>query len=281
MAQSTFNKYDLTLRRLVEFLTKKHHGMTDILFSQIDNDFITDFNDFLRDDYKMKKNSVAKLVNIFKRIMSKAMKNGIIKKDPFVDFNIETEHTDPTFLTDIELARIMTVKLPSDRLTKVRDIFVFCCFTGLSYGDAFTLTDDHIVETSEGLWIEKHRIKTGTQAVIKMLDVPIRIMKKYKGENIGNRVLPVISNAKINDYVKEVLKLSGVDKYVTFHTARHTFATTVTLANSLPISDISKELGHKSVRQTEHYARVLNKSINKSMNELDQKLYEFQNLFQS
>ena len=134
MAQSTFNKYDLTLRRLVEFLTKKHHGMTDILFSQIDNDFITDFNDFLRDDYKMKKNSVAKLVNIFKRIMSKAMKNGIIKKDPFVDFNIETEHTDPTFLTDIELARIMTVKLSSDRLTKVRDIFVFCCFTGLSYG---------------------------------------------------------------------------------------------------------------------------------------------------
>lgn len=272
LAQSTFNKYDLTYRRLKEFLKVKMRK-NDILLCQVDCNFVMDFEAYLKFEYKLDTNSSEKLMRIFKRITTMCFKNGQMPKDPFCEHKLKKVKKDRGYLTKSELEKIIDFKPDNKRLEKVRDIFLFCCFTGFDYSTTAALTDKNIVTDDDGsLWIETHRIKTGTPSKVKLLDIPQSIIKKYALKRDGNFLLPVMSNAKYNLYLKEIASICGIDKRVTTHLARHTFATTVTYANGVSIESISKMLGHTKISTTQIYARIVDKTVSNEMDKLSEKL---------
>ena len=268
IAQSTFNKYDLTYRRLQEFLKVKMHK-SDILLVQVDRNFVMNFEAWLKIEYRLDTNSAEKLMRIFKRITTMCFKNGQMPRDPFCDHKLRKVKKDRGYLTRAELERIIDFKPDSRRLEKVRDIFLFCCFTGYDYSTTASLTDKNIVVHDDGAqWIETHRVKTGTVAKVKLLDIPLSIIEKYRLRRDGNFLLPVMSNAKFNQYLKELAALCGIEKRVTSHLARHTFATTITLSNGVPLETVSKMLGHTKISTTQIYARIVDQTINDEMDKL-------------
>lgn len=272
LAQSTFNKYDLTYRRLKEFLKVKMRK-NDILLCQVDRNFVMDFEAYLKIEYKLDTNSSEKLMRIFKRITTMCFKNGQMPKDPFCDHKLKKVKKDRGYLTKSELESIIDFKPDNKRLEKVRDIFLFCCFTGYDYSTTAALTDKDLVADDDGaLWIDTHRIKTKTAAKVKLLDIPLSIIKKYERKRGGNFLLPVMSNAKYNLYLKEVASICGIEKNVASHLARHTFATTVTYANGVSIESISKMLGHTKISTTQIYARIVDKTVSNEMDKLAQTL---------
>ena len=221
LAQSTFNKYDLTYRRLKEFIKVKMRK-NDILLCQVDRNFVMDFEAYLKIEYKLDTNSSEKLMRIFKRITTMCFKNGQMPKDPFCNHKLKKVKKDRGYLTKSELEKIIDFKPDNKRLEKVRDIFLFCCFTGFDYSTTAALAGKNIVTDDEGsLWIETHRIKTGTPSKVKLLDIPLFILKKYELRRDGNFLLPVMSNAKYNLYLKEIASICGIEKRVTSHLARH------------------------------------------------------------
>lgn len=274
IAQSTFNKYDLTYRRLQEFLKVKMRK-SDILLCQVDRNFVMDFEAWLKIEYRLDTNSSEKLMRIFKRITTMCFKNGQMPRDPFCNHKLRKVKKDRGYLTRAELERIIDFKPDSKRLEKVRDIFLFCCFTGYDYSTTASLTDKNIVVHDDGAhWIETHRVKTGTMAKVKLLDIPLAIIEKYRLRRDGNFLLPVMSNAKYNLYLKELAVLCGIEKRVTSHLARHTFATTITLSNGVPLETVSKMLGHTKISTTQIYARIVDQTINDEMDKLAEKLSE-------
>ena len=177
------------------------------------------------------------------------------------------------YLLKSEVDSIIDYKPDNKRLEKVRDIFLFCCFTGYDYSTTAALTDKNIVTDDDGsIWIETHRIKTGTLSKVKLLDIPLSILKKYELKRDGDFLLPVMSNAKYNLYLKEIASICGIEKNVTSHLARHTFATTVTYANGVSIESISKMLGHTKISTTQIYARIVDKTVSNEMDKLAQTL---------
>lgn len=274
LAQSTFNKYDLTYRRLKEFIKVKMRK-NDILLCQVDRNFVMDFEAYLKIEYKLDTNSSEKLMRIFKRITTMCFKNGQMPKDPFCNHKLKKVKKDRGYLTKSELEKIIDFKPDNKRLEKVRDIFLFCCFTGFDYSTTAALAGKNIVTDDEGsLWIETHRIKTGTPSKVKLLDIPLFILKKYELRRDGNFLLPVMSNAKYNLYLKEIASICGIEKRVTSHVARHTFATTVTYANGVSIESISKMLGHTKLSTTQIYARIVDKTVSNEMDKLAEKLLD-------
>ena len=274
LAQSTFNKYDLTYRRLKEFIKVKMRK-NDILLCQVDRNFVMDFEAYLKIEYKLDTNSSEKLMRIFKRITTMCFKNGQMPKDPFCNHKLKKVKKDRGYLTKSELEKIIDFKPDNKRLEKVRDIFLFCCFTGFDYSTTAALAGKNIVTDDEGsLWIETHRIKTGTPSKVKLLEIPLSIIKKYALKRDGNFLLPVMSNAKYNLYLKEIASICGIEKRVTSHLARHTFATTVTYANGVSIESISKMLGHTKLSTTQIYARIVDKTVSNEMDKLAEKLLD-------
>lgn len=243
----------------------------DILLCQVDRNFVMDFEAWLKIEYKLDTNSSEKLMRIFKRITTMCFKNGQMPKDPFCDHKLKKVKKDRGYLTKAELEKIIDFKPNSKRLEKVRDIFLFCCFTGYDYSTTAALTDKDVVADDDGsLWIDTHRIKTKTPAKVKLLDIPLSIIKKYELKRDGDYLLPVMSNAKYNLYLKEIAEICGIQKRVTSHLARHTFATTVTYANGVSIESISKMLGHTKISTTQIYARIVDKTVSNEMDKLSQ-----------
>ena len=272
IAQSTFNKYDLTFRRLQEFLKVKLKK-TDILLGQVDQNFVLDFEAYLKTEYRLDTNSSEKLMRIFKRITTMCFRNGQMSRDPFCGHQLKKVKKDRGYLTKAELESILDFTPDSKRLEKVLDIFLFCCFTGFDYSTTAALTEKHIVMDDDGnQWIETHRIKTGTPSKVKLLDIPLSIIRKYEATRDGDFLLPVMSNAKYNLYLKEIASVCGIEKRVTSHLARHTFATTVTYANGVSIESISKMLGHTKISTTQIYARIVDKTVSDEMDSLAEKL---------
>lgn len=272
LAQSTFNKYDLTYRRLKGFMKVKMRK-SDILLCQVDRNFVMDFEAYLKIEYKLDTNSSEKLMRIFKRITTMCFKNGQMPKDPFCEHKLKKVKKDRGYLTKSELEKFIDFKPDNKRLEKVRDIFLFCCFTGFDYSTTAALTEKNIVTDDDGsLWIETQRIKTGTPSKVKLLDIPLSILKKYELRRDGNFLLPVMSNAKYNLYLKEIASICGTEKRVTSHLAWHTFATTVTYANGVSIESISKMLGHTKLSTTQIYARIVDKTVSNEMDKLATKL---------
>ena len=277
-APATLVKYDRTYRRLEEFMKAKYK-VSDIALREIDHKFVTDFEFYLRTVSRCNENTTGKFMQIFRKIVLIAKNNGWITIDPFANYHIHMKAVDRGYLTEQELERILEKDFDSRRLEQVRDVFIFSCFTGLSYVDVRNLTKENVVTSFDGkLWLQLHRQKTSTAVNLPLLKTPLAILKKYEDKLPDGRLLPVSSNQKLNSYLKEIADVCGIKKNLTFHLARHTFATTTTLAKGVPIETVSKMLGHTNIKTTQIYARITNDKIREDMEMLAGKLEGIENI---
>lgn len=277
--QSTHNKYELTIRRLEEFILMTYNA-SDIQIQRVTLRFILNFECFLKTKYGLSDNSTERLIKIFKRIVLLAKEEGIIQHNPFQNHKSKSNTPVRTFLNDEELKLLINAKFNSLRLEKVKDMFLFCCFTGLSYADLSKLKKKDIRIGCDGeKWIIIKRLKTSKESRIKLLDLPIKIILKYQNFDTGEYLLPVISNANFNLYLKEIALICGINKLITVHTARHTFATTISISKGLPIETLSKMLGHTTIRTTQLYARILDDKISKDIELLGKNLARLQSYY--
>lgn len=241
---STYQKYEVTRKHLENFIQTKYN-LSDIALKSINNMFITDFEVYLMTVGGCNHNTTAKFMQFFKRIVLIARNNGLIVGDPFANYKIRLQKVDRGYLTEDEIKKILKLNLVSERLEHVRDLFVFSCFCGLAYIDVAGLRKENIRKSFDGnLWIMTKRVKTGIDVNVPLLDIAKMILDKYKDKLPNGKILPVISNQKLNSYLKEIADLAGIKKNLTFHLARHTFATTTTLGKGVPIETVSKMLGH-------------------------------------
>ncbi len=218
---ATYAKYDRCMRRLEEFMQAKYR-IKDIALKEISHVFITDFETYLRTESRCNENTTAKFMQTFRMIIIKAKNNGWIFADPFINYKIHLKRVDRGYLTETEIKKILKKQFTCKRLEQVRDIFIFSCFTGLAYIDVRNLTKDNIQTSFDGkLWIMTARQKTDTTVTVPLLKVPQAILKKYEGTQADGRLLPVLSNQKLNSYLKEIADLCGITKTITFHLARH------------------------------------------------------------
>ncbi|OCW93657.1 recombinase [Macellibacteroides sp. HH-ZS] len=263
-SKATYQKYEVTRKHLYNFI-KERYNLSDISFKEINHQFITDFEVYLLTTCGCNANTTAKFMQFFKRIVIIAKNNGWIKADPFANYRIRIKKVDRGYLTQEEVESIMEKRFPTKRLEQVRDIFVFSCFCGLAYIDVKKLRKENIRTSFDGnLWIIGKREKTDVTFSIPLLDIPKRILEKYEGSLPDNRILPVPSNQKMNAYLKEIGALCGIDKEISFHLARHTFAT-LTLSKGVSIESVSKMLGHTNIRTTQIYARITDSKISHDM----------------
>ncbi len=275
-AEGTAERYRTAKSHLEQYLQKELRKK-DIPINQVDYAFISGFEYYLKTQRKCSHNTAIKYVVNFKKIIRIAYANGWISKDPFANWKARLKIVEREFLTSEELQTLMDTTFFVERLEHVRDVFVFCCFTGLAYADAKKLThDDFVVGIDGELWINTKRTKTKTKSNIPVLPTAMMILEKYENSPllVNGKVLPVLTNQKMNAYLKEIADLSGIKKKLTTHLARHTFATTVTLSNGVSIESVSKMLGHKSVRTTQHYAKILNRKVSEDMQILRRKFEE-------
>lgn len=271
--QATFNKYAVARKHFSSFLKYKY-GRNDIMPKELTYIVIHDFDVYLKTVLQLKANSATKTLKFFKTVIIFAQKSGKMTHDPFMNFRFQAEKVDRGFLTDEEIQCMMKKTFDISRLEQVRDIFIFSCFSGLAYIDMVNLTEDNIVVLDGKKWIIVNRHKTNVPSNILLLDIPLMIIDKYKGKDNDGRLLPIISNQKMNAYLKEIADVCGIKKRLTCHLARHTFAT-MTLSKGVPIETVSKMLGHTNIKTTQIYARITNKKIESDMMVLAAKLDKF------
>ena len=266
--ESTVTKFDTSINRLKEYIRSCYHR-DDIMLAELDGQFIRNFDFWLKTEKHCQNNSALKHLKNLKKVVRIALANDWIKKDPFYGIHFKQEEVNVEFLSREELDILMNKEFAIKRLEQVRDIFVFCCFTALAFVDVQQLSREHLIKDNNGaLWIRKARQKTNQMCNIPVLSIPQRILRKYEdnAECIKKGVLlPVISNQRMNAYLKEIADLCGITKRLTTHVARHTAATVVFLANDVSMENVSKILGHSNIRMTQHYAKVLDSSIMRDM----------------
>ena len=265
-------RYKICKNRVQEFLKDEMHA-NDISIDTINKRLLDKFYLWNRKTYKIGNNTAIHFMHKFSTVYKMAWDYGWVTGNPFHMLNLRKDRTERAYLTIDELERLANREFTSERLERMRDIFLFCCYTGLSYIDVKTLTTDNLVRKNDGkLWIVTKRTKTEVPVNVPLLEIPLRLIKKYEPLRKGNLVFPVYSNQKSNDYLKEIAALCGINKDVTFHVARHTFATTVTLENGVPVESVSKMLGHTNIQTTQIYARITERKINQDMDVLSKKL---------
>ncbi|MBC5838861.1 site-specific integrase [Flavobacterium muglaense] len=274
-AYGTLERFKISLKHLQEFILWKYN-VSDISIAKIDYAFITEFEFYLRCVKKCNNNTAVKYVRNFRKIIKICLDNDWLDKNPCSRYEGKMKEVERDFLTEEELNRIYNKRFSSERLNLVKDIFIFSCYTGLSYVDVKGLKKDHIAIGIDGeKWIFKNRQKTDTKSKIPVLPIAQEIIQKYSDHPKclnEDSVLPILTNQKMNAYLKEIGDLCDIPKEITFHMARHTFATSVTLTNGVPIETVSKMLGHKNIQTTQHYAKILDKKVSEDMQVLRDKM---------
>lgn len=265
-SRATWVKYETTKKHITEFLQHKHQ-VADINLKNLNIEFIADFEFYLKAEKKIDINTNAKYIKNLKKIINECVAKNWLDKHPFLGYKLKTKQTERAYLSEQELQAIEEKEFTMDRLSHIRDIFIFSCYTGLAFVDVANLTTNNISIGIDGeKWIFTHRQKTETASRIPLLPPALAIIEKYRSyQEASNKLLPVPSNQKTNAYLKEIATLCGINKELTFHVARHTFATTVTLTNGVPIESVSKMLGHKKLQTTQHYAKILDKKVSSDM----------------
>ena len=271
----TFKKFKSTLKSLKAFIEWKFEK-TDVYLGEVNHKFITDYEFYLKTIQHLQHNTAMVNIKKLKKIVRLCVANEWLDKDPFKSYKITTKETHRNFLLKEELATLLNKRISVQKLDQVRDIFLFSCYTGLSYTDVMMLTGKNISIGVDGEeWIFTKRIKTDSASRIPLLPIAKNILEKYSQRPdiiSSGRLLPKLTNQRLNSYLKEIGDICEFNKELTFHCARHTFATTVTLSNGVPIETISKILGHKSLRTTQIYAKILDIKISSDMKDLKQKL---------
>lgn len=274
-APGTLERYKTSLSHTKEFLLWKYK-VSDIEINKIDHAFVTDYEFWLRSVRNCSNNTAVKYIKNFNKIIKLCLANDWLDKNPFANYKSKVKEVERVYLSEEEIQNIINKDFKTERLSLVRDIFLFSCFTGLAYIDVKNLTKSHISIGIDGeKWIFTHRQKTETASKIPILPFTQMIIDKYADHpqsSNQDKLLPILSNQKMNAYLKEIAGVCEIEKELTFHIARHTFATTVTLTNGVPIESVSKMLGHKNLRTTQHYAKVLDRKVSDDMAILKQKL---------
>lgn len=269
-----YRRHVRTKEHLQDFI-RQEYKRDDYFVKEIDLKFINRFHHYLVTKKIGNQNTTTKYVVNFKKIMRIAFANNWVNKDPFFHWKAKWKKVEREVLNELELRTMMEKEFQMKRLEQVRDIFVFCCFTGLAYTDVQKLSQNHIVLKMNGTrWIKINRSKTDSRSTIPLLPAAEEIISKYANHPItlqNGLLLPVISNQRTNAYLKEIADACNIEKYLTFHLARHTFATTVTLANGIPIESVSKMLGHQSLKTTQIYAKVIDQKLKQDMDTIKDK----------
>lgn len=273
--KSTLQRYETALMHTRDFMKWKHN-ISDIPVSNINFEFLNEFEYYLRSVRNCANNSAIKYIKNLGKIVRICLGNGWLTVDPYINYKPKTTKVHRVVLTKDELSKIAEKHFFIERLNQVRDIFLFSCYTGLAYVDVRKLKRSEVEKGIDGkLWIYTHRQKTDSLSRIPLLPMALNIIRKYEEHPqciTDDLLLPVISNQKMNAYLKEIADVCGIDKLLTFHIARHTFATTVTLNNGVPIETVAKMMGHSSIKTTQIYAKVLDHKISNDMEVLRSKL---------
>ncbi len=270
--QSNYSRYALTRKLFAEFLMKKY-GKKDIAFNMMSLTMMGEFDKYMR-RLGLHNNTVTKRMRIMKTMITTAFQRGKVEKNPFDGFKLHYEPTDRGFLTDAEIQKLLKKEFKIARLRLVRDLFIFSCFTGLAFIDVVGLTRENLVELDGRMWLMTKRHKTNIPSNVLLLDIPLAIIERYKGQDPTGHLLPTYSHQKVNSYLKEIADVCEIDRNLTFHLARHTFAT-MSISKGVSMESVSKMLGHTSIRTTQIYARITNKKVEEDMMALSGKLEKF------
>lgn len=272
----TYTRYKITKNKVKAFM-QHQYKVDDMPLPEMRLRFVTEFEHFLLTIQKLQSNTAHKYIKNLKKIMNMSVGLDWIPSNPFNNFRCSYTSPEREILTQEELDQIRFKKISIPRLAEVRDVFVFCCYTGFAYSDIYKFEYDAVTKGIDGgYWLSTNRQKTGTKESVPLLPVPLDIIEKYREHEYcieANKLLPINSNQRYNAYLKEIADICGIKKKITSHIARHTFATTVTLANGVPIETVSSMLGHNSIRTTQIYAKVVEKKVSEDMQTLKAKLF--------
>jgi site-specific recombinase XerD len=273
VVKSTHTKFETVYSKCSNFL-KKRLKRSDVYLKELDYKFITDFEHFLKTE-GIAHNTAMKYIRNVKKVINQTVLNGWLPRNPFAQFKCSTHAVIREILDEAELSALYSKEFKQERLEEVRDVFLFCCFTGYAFIDVFKLKQTDVAKGIDGdCWIFTRRTKTNTVSNVPLLPQAEEIVNKYKDHPKcvqSGKLLPVNSNQKMNAYLKEIATLCNINKELTMHIARHTFATTVTLSNGVPIESVSKMLGHKKLATTQIYAKVLEHKVSEDMQQLKQR----------
>lgn len=273
-ALGTLDRYETSLKHTVDFMKWKYK-VSDIDIHKIDHEFITSYEFYLKTVRNCAQNTTTKYIKNFGKIIRICIANGWLNKNPFINYKSKLVEVERAFLSQDEIEIMLNKEFKIDRLNQVKDIFLFSCFTGLAYADVKKLSRKNIAIGVDGeRWIFINRTKTDTRSNIPILPIASYLLEKYQDHpQVVNqdKLLPILSNQKMNSYLKEIADACEINKELTFHIARHTFATTVTLSNGVPIESVSKMLGHKNLKTTQHYAKILDLKVSNDMQILKEK----------
>lgn len=271
----SLNKYKQSQTTLHGYIPEKY-GLPDLFMDQVDYTFINGYDLYLKQTLNLHKNTINKYHSRLRTLLLRALAEGIINKQPYANFKLITQKTDREFLSQEDLTKIIEKDLSYNKsLDKVKDIFIFSCYTGLRFQDAQNLTVDNLTSYNKKAFLRFAQEKTGRAIDIPLLPVAKKILDKYKNEperKVLNKLLPKISNQKVNSYLKVISDLAEIKQTLTHHMARHTFATTVCLNNGMPMEDVSKLLGHSSLKTTAIYGRITQDRLQKSMDKINKKI---------
>jgi len=271
----TLKRFEITKQKVIDFL-KHDYNVADQALLDIKFSLAADFEHFLTTVHLMGGNTAMKYIKILKQVLKMTVDNGWLPNNPLGGFKCTYDEPERERLTMDEIMLLYNKQLDLERLEEVRDIYLFCCFTGFAYLDVRNLRPENIIIGIDSeKWISKDREKTNTAERVPLLPIPLEIIERYKNTpycRLHNCLLPVSSNQRFNGYLKEVATICGINKYLTTHTARHTFATTVTLEHDVPIETVSQMLGHKSIRTTQIYAKITQKKVSNNMKALRNRL---------
>ncbi len=275
ITQLTANKYHRLLRYMAEY-TKEQYKKDDLPLDSVTYEYIDGLNTFMQTAHQCRNNGAVNLLCCLKNFILYAIRNEWIEKNPFRYYKMKIDKTNVKVpLTKEELDRLIQKRLPNERLDRIRDVFVFCCLTGLAFTDADNLRREHITTDEYGTtWIHKPREKTAVMSRVPLLPLPIELLNKYAHDTelqVKGKLLPVPSNQKMNAYLKEIADLCDIPKNLTTHCARHTFAT-LAIEYGMPIDIIAKILGHTNTNMTRHYARISEANISREMQKIGKAL---------
>ncbi|MBN2814390.1 MAG: site-specific integrase [Bacteroidales bacterium] len=267
----TLKHYKTTRERLAEFF-KIRVGRNDLPLSMVDYSFLNSFDLYLKTALSLRPNTALTYHKHLKKVLNTAIAMNLLSRNPYGSFKVSRNETHRDYLTIQELEQIKNKEINILRMEIIRDVFVFACHTGLGYAELSKLSGNHIQQANDGeKWIIIDRNKTDIRCRIPLLPQAINILRKYENFPLNRnkgKLLPVHSNQKMNEYLKELADICGIKKNLSMHVARHTFATSVTLGNGVPIETVSKMLGHTSLKTTQIYARIVDSKISRDMEKL-------------
>ncbi len=260
------------MNHVSNFLAGKYR-LTDIPFSALDRSFIDKYDLYLRTECKLSQGTIVLLTIRLGTIINHAIADGIISADPFAGYERVRPAPKQKYLTREELSRLMTTPLNSPAHYLIRNLFLFSCYTGISYGDMRRLSERDLWVAEDGTtWIKSKRGKTGVEYQVPLLDLPLQILERYRGTAPNGRLLPMYCNSYMNSILKEIARTCGISSAVHFHRGRHTYGSVITLSQGVPLATVSRMLGHRGTRMTERYAIVTDEKLDEDMRLLDSRI---------